>query len=136
MLGVFYCSEKGQAIPWNDPAGVYHGRHRQAVGEAGTKCCPHERGYHGHGTSWEQIPDTRDQTIYIFCTYRSPFQGGCGIFLFDIFLFISQTEHKKAHCFYDERTGYAAGALFLRFQMRASAAVQEPCAAPLVLKTD
>ena len=34
MLGVFYCSEKGQAIPRNGPAGAYHGRHRQTVGEA------------------------------------------------------------------------------------------------------
>lgn len=135
MLGVFYCSEKGQAIPWNGSAGVYHGRHRQAVGEAGTKCCPHERGYHGHGTSREQIPDTHDQTIYIFCTYRSPFQGDCGIFLFDIFLFISQTELKKAHCFYDERTSYAAGALFLRLKKLVSTTVKESCAASPVLKT-
>ena len=38
-------------------------------------------------------------------------------FLFDIVPFISQTENKKAHCFYDERTSYAAGALFLRLRL-------------------
>lgn len=26
-------------------------------------------------TGREQIPDTRDQTIYIFCTYRSPYRN-------------------------------------------------------------
>ena len=35
----------------------------KAVGEAGTKWCPHERGHHVHGTSREHTPDIRDQTI-------------------------------------------------------------------------
>lgn len=56
-------------------------------------------------------------------------------FLFDIVPFISQTENKKAHCFYDERTSYAAGALFLRLKKLVSATVQESCATPPVLKT-
>ena len=47
MLGVFYCSEKGQATPRNGPAGLSNGRRRRAAGEAGTKCCPQ-----GKGTPW------------------------------------------------------------------------------------
>ena len=35
----------------------------KAVGEAGTKCCPYERGHHVHGMSREHTPDIRDQTI-------------------------------------------------------------------------
>lgn len=91
-----------------------HGRHRQAAGEAGTKCCPHERGYHGHGTSGGQVTDTRDQTICFFCTYRSSFQGGCGLFLFDTFLSLSQTYYKRIHDFHYGRACHCVGALFLR----------------------
>ena len=128
MSGVFYCSEKGQAIRRNGPAGW----HRQAAGEAGTKCCPHERGHYGHYTGRERIPDTRRQTSYFFCTYRSSFQGGCGLFLFDTFLFYSQTYYKRIHYFHYGRACHCAGALFLRKEMPA---LQEPCAATPVLKT-
>lgn len=56
LPGVFCYSRKGQAMPvegsrrdfqWVAPAGS---------GEAGTKCCPQGRGYHGHGTSREPTP--------------------------------------------------------------------------------
>lgn len=127
MLGVFYCSEKGQATPRNGSAGLSHGRRRQAAGEAGTKCCPQERGYHGHGTSGELAPDTHGQTSYFFCTYRG-LQGDCGIFLFDTFLSLFPTDYKRIQCFYDRRTWNSSGALFLRFWLQASAAVQGPCA--------
>ena len=89
MLGVFYCSEKGHAIRWDSLQGFLNGRRRQSARGAGTKCCPQERGYHGHGTSGELAPDTHGQTSYYFCTYRS-LQGDCGIFLFDTFLSLSQ----------------------------------------------
>ena len=135
MLGVFYCSEKGQAIPRNGPAGLSHGRHRQAAGEAGTKCCPQERGHHGHGTSRELAPDTHGQTSYFFYTYRSFSQGGRGIFLFDIFLSFSKTDHKRIHYFYQGRACHCAGALFLHPETWTSPAIQGSCAAPPVLKT-
>ncbi len=89
MLGVFYCSEKGHAIRRDSLQGFPNGRHRQSDRGAGTKCCPQERGYHGHGTSGELAPDTHGQTSYYFCTYRS-LQRDCGIFLFDTFLSLSQ----------------------------------------------
>jgi len=38
VLGIFCCSEKGQAIPRDGSAGLFHGRRRQVAGEAGTKC--------------------------------------------------------------------------------------------------
>lgn len=53
MLGVFYCSKKGQAVLWNSPARLFSGRRRQAAGEAGTEYCPHERGRHECGTGWK-----------------------------------------------------------------------------------
>lgn len=89
MLGVFYCSEKGHAIRRDSLQGFPNGRHRQSDRRAGTKCCPQERGYHGHGTSGELAPDTHGQTSYYFCTYRS-LQRDCGFFLFDTFLSLSQ----------------------------------------------
>ena len=55
MLGVFYCSEKGHTIRRNSMQGFPNGRHRQAAGEARTKCCSRERGYHGHVT--EETPE-------------------------------------------------------------------------------
>ena len=127
MSGVFYCSEKGQAIRRNGPAGW----HRQAAGEAGTKCCPQERGYHGHGTSGELAPDTHGQTSYFFCTYRSSFQGGCGLFLFDTFLFYPRTYYKGIHGFHYGRACHCAGALFLRLN---APALQRAWAAAPVLK--
>lgn len=89
MLGVFYCSEKGHAIRRDSLQGFPNGRRRQSDRGAGTKCCPQERGYHGHGTSGELAPDTHGQTSYYFCTYRS-LQRDCGFFLFDTFLSLSQ----------------------------------------------
>ena len=86
----------------------------KAAGEAGTKCCPHERGHYGHCTGWEQISATCRQTSYSLCTYRSSFQGGCGLFLFDTFLFYSQTYYKRIHDFHYGRTWDFSGALFLR----------------------
>ena len=131
MLGVFYCSEKGQAIWRNSPQGFPGRWHRQAAGEAGTKCCPHERGYHGHGTGRERIPATHNRTSYFFCTYRSTFQRGCGLFLFDTFLFYSQRHYKRIHYFHYGRACHCVGALFLR---KGVPAVQEPCASAPVLK--
>ena len=131
MLGVFYCSEKGQAIPRNGSAGLFRGRRRQAAGEAGTKCCPHERGYHGHGTGRERIPATSNRTSYFFSTYRSSFQGGCGLFLFDTFLFYSQTYYKRIHYFHYGRACHCAGALFLRLN---APALQRAWAAAPVLE--
>lgn len=73
LPGVFYCSRKGQAIPVEDSRRDFQWAALAGSGEAGTECSPQERGYHEHGTSREPVPDTRDQTIYIFCTYRSFF---------------------------------------------------------------
>ena len=131
MLGVFYCSKKGYAIRRDSLQGFPNGRHRQSVRVAGTKCCPQERGQHGHGTGRERIPATRNKTSYFFCTYRSSFQGGCGLFLFDTFLFYSQTYYKRIHYFHYGRACHCAGALFWRKEMPA---LQEPCAATPVLK--
>lgn len=80
-------------------AGFSHGRRRQAAGEAGTKCRPHERGYYGHFTGWERISGIRRRTSYFFRTYRSSFQGGYGLFLFDTFLSYSRTYYKRIHGF-------------------------------------
>ena len=101
------------------PQGFPAGWHRQAAGEAGTKCCPHERGHYGHCTGWERISATCRQTSYSLCTYRSSFQGGCGLFLFDIFLFYSQTYYKRIHDFHYGRTWDFSGALFLRLSVPA-----------------
>ena len=127
MSGVFYCSEKGQAIRRNGPAGW----HRQAAGEAGTKCCPHERGHYGHYTGRERIPDTRRQTSYFSVHTAVPSKGGCGLFLFDTFLFYPRTYYKRIHGFHYGRACHCAGALFLRFGV---CALQGTCAAALVLK--
>jgi len=89
LPGVFRCSRKGQAIPWDGSGGLPGEMAPAGSGEAGTKCCPQERGYHGHGTSGELAPDTHGQTSYFFCTYRG-LQGDCGIFLFDTILSLSQ----------------------------------------------
>ena len=131
MLGVFYCSEKGQAIWRNSPQGFPGRWHRQAAGEAGTKCCPHERGYHGHGTGRERIPATHNRTSYFFCTYRSTFQRGCGLFLFDTFLSYPRTYYKRIHDFHYGRACHCVGTLFLRFSV---CALQGACAAAPVLK--
>ena len=69
-------------------AGLFAGWHRQAAGEAGTKCCPHERGHYGHCTGWKRTSGIREQTSYFICTYRSSFQGGCGLFYSTHFYFI------------------------------------------------
>ena len=71
---------------------------------------------------------------HIFSVYTAASRGDCGIYLFDIFLSLFPTDYKRIQCFYDRRTWNSSGALFLRFRLWASAAVQEPCAAPLVLK--
>ena len=86
MLGVFYCSEKGQAIPRNGSAGLFRGRRRQ----------------------------------------------GCRLFLFDTFLFYSQTYYKRIHDFHYGRTWDFSGALFLRLN---APALQGARAASPVLKT-
>ena len=96
------------------PQGFPAGWHRQAAGEAGTKCCPHERGHYGHCTGWKRTFGIRGQTSYFICTYRSFFQRGCGLFLFDTFLFYSQTYYKRIHDFHYGRTWDFSGALFLR----------------------
>ena len=108
------------------PQGFPAGWHRQAAGEAGTKCCPHERGHYGHCTGWKRTSGIRGQTSYFICTYRSFFQRGCGLFLFDTFLFYSQTYYKRIHDFHYGRTWDFSGALFLRLNVPA---FQEPCAA-------
>ena len=131
MLGVFYCSEKGQAIQRNGSAGLFRWWHRQAAGEAGTKCCPHERGYYGHCMGWKRISGICRQTSYFFCTYRSSFQGGCGLFLFDTFLSYPQIYYKRIHDFHYGRACHCAGALFLRFS---APALQGTCVAAPVLK--
>jgi len=131
MLGVFYCSEKGQATPRNGSAGLSHGRRRQAAGEAGTKCCPHERGHYGHCTGWEQVSGICARISYFICTYRSSFQGDRGLFLFDTFLFYSHTYYKRIHDFHYGRTWDFSGALFLRLS---PPALQGARAAAPVLK--
>ena len=113
------------------PQGFPAGWRRQAAGEAGTKCCPHERGHYGHCTGWERISATCRQTSYSLCTYRSSFQGGCGLFLFDTFLFYSQTYYKRIHDFHYGRTWDFSGALFLRLN---APALQGARAAAPVLK--
>ena len=57
------------------PQGFPAGWHRQAAGEAGTKCCPRERGHYGHCTGWEQVSGICARISYFICTYRSSFQG-------------------------------------------------------------
>ena len=71
------------------------GWRRQAAGEAGTKCCPQERGYHGHGTSRELAPDTHGQTSYFFFTYRS-LKGDCGIF-YSTHFYLFPNKNTKRH---------------------------------------
>ncbi len=88
MLGVFYCSEKGQAVRRNGPAGLPRRMTPAGCREAGTKCCPHERGHYGHCTGWKRTSGIREQTSYFICTYRSSFQGGCGLFYSTHFYFI------------------------------------------------
>lgn len=44
MLGVFYCSEKGQAILRKIHVRSSHGGRRQTAGEVGTKCHPQRKG--------------------------------------------------------------------------------------------
>ena len=123
----FYCSEKGQAIAYpSDGAGRLPGKpERNAVPRKGDTMGMARAG---------EAACTHGQTSYFFCTYRS-LKGDCGIFLFDTFLSVSQSDYKKTHGFYFRRTRHSAGALFLCFGKRASAAVQGPCAAPPVLKT-
>ena len=111
MPGV-YCLEKGQTIWRNDSKGLFRWWHRQAAGETRTKCCPHERGHCGHCTGWKWTSGTRRQTSYFFCTYRSFFQRGCGLFLFDTFLSYSRTYYKRIHDFHYGRACHCAGALF------------------------
>ena len=113
------------------PQGFPAGWHRQAAGEAGTKCCPHERGHYGHCTGWKRTSGIRGQTSYFICTYRSFFQRGCGLFLFDTFLFYSQTYYKRIHDFHYGRTWDFSGALFLRLN---APALQRAWAAAPVLK--
>lgn len=60
----------------------------------------------------ERIPATSNRTSYFFSTYRSPFQGGCGLFLFDTFLSFSHTDCNRIHYFHYGRACYCAGALF------------------------
>ncbi len=67
----------------------------QAAGEAGTKCCPHERGHYGHCTGWKRISATCRQTSYSFCTYRSSFQGSCGLFYSTHFYLIPRHNTKE-----------------------------------------
>ena len=131
LCWVFSMFRERTCHPTEQSARLSHGRHRQAAGEAGTKCCPHERGYHGHGTGRERIPATSSRTSYFFSTYRSSFQGGCGLFLFDTFLFYARTYYKRIHGFHYGRACHCAGALFLRFGV---CALQGTCAAALVLK--
>ena len=130
MLGVFYCSEKGHAIRRDSLQGFPNGRHRQSDRRAGTKCCPHERGHYGHCTGWKRTSGIRGQTSYFICTYRSLFQRGCGLFLFDTFLFYSQTYYKRIHDFHYGRTWDFSGALFLR--LNASALQGARTAAPVL----
>ena len=98
------------------PQGFPAGWHRQAAGEAGTKCCPHERGHYGHCTGWEQVSGICARISYFICTYRSSFQGDRGLFLFDTFLFYSQTYYKRIHDFHYGRTWDFSGALFLLYR--------------------
>lgn len=112
LPGVFCCSGKGQAIPVEGSGRGFQRAAPAGSGEARTECCPHERGYHEYGTSREHVPATRDRTIYIFCTYRSSFQGDCGLFLFDIFLSASQYEYKKIQYLLYGRACHCAGAFF------------------------
>ena len=113
------------------PQGFPAGWHRQAAGEAGTKCCPHERGHYGHCTGWEQVSGICARISYFICTYRSSFQGDRGLFLFDTFLFYSQTYYKRIHDFHYGRTWDFSGALFLRLS---PPALQGARAAAPVLK--
>ena len=113
------------------PQGFPGGWHRQAAGEAGTKCCPHERGHYGYCTGWKRTSSIRGQISYFICTYRSSFQGGCGLFLFDTFLFYSQTYYKRIHDFHYGRACHCAGAPFLRLS---APALQGARAAAPVLK--
>ena len=55
---------------------------------------------------------------HIFSVYTAASRGGgCGIFLFDTFLSLFPTNHKRIQCFYDRRTWDSSGALFLRFRL-------------------
>ena len=59
LPGVFCCSKKGQAMPVEDSGRGFQRVVPAGSGEAGTKCCPQERGYHEHGTSRGSIPGAR-----------------------------------------------------------------------------
>ncbi len=129
-----WCKEDGKPLEFDTEkmAQDYAAEmNRQAAGEAGTKCCPHERGHYGHCTGWKRTSGIRGRTSYSFCTYRSSFQGGCGLFLFDTFLFYSQTYYKRIHDFHYGRACHCAGALFLRLN---APTLQRACAAAPVLK--
>ena len=84
MLGVFYCSEKGQAIAYSrDGTGRLPGKQeRNAVPRKGDTMGMARAG------SWLPIPNARHH-IFSFYTYRN-LKGDCGIFLFDTFLSVSQ----------------------------------------------
>lgn len=95
MLGVFYCSKKGHAIRRDSLQGFPNGRRRQAAGEAGTKCCPQKRGYHGHGTSGELAPDTHCQTSYFFL--HTAASRGTAEFFYSTHFYLFPNKNTKRH---------------------------------------
>ena len=131
MLGVFYCSEKGQDIRWDGPAGFPRRMTPAGCRGSRNKMLSPRKGtlwpLHGLGTDFRHL-----QTNIIFFLYIPQFlPRGLRAFLFDTFLFYSQTYYKRIHDFHYGRTWDFSGALFLRLS---PPALQGARAAAPVLK--
>ena len=127
MLGVFYCSEKGQAVPAGLP---------RRMAPAGCRGSRNEMLSPRKGTLWPlhglETDFRHPRTNIIFYLYIPQFlPRGLRAFLFDTFLFYSQTYYKRIHDFHYGRACHCAGALFLRLSV---CALQGTCAAAPVLK--
>ena len=131
MLGVFYCSEKGQAVRRNGPAGL-----PRRMTPAGCRGSRNEMLSPRKGTLWPlhglETDFRHPRTNIIFYLYIPQFlPRGLRAFLFDTFLFYSQTYYKRIHDFHYGRTWDFSGALFLRLS---PPALQGARAAAPVLK--
>ena len=131
MLGVFYCSEKGQAVRRNGPAGL-----PRRMTPAGCRGSRNEMLSPRKGTLWPlhglETDFRHPRTNIIFYLYIPQFlPRELRAFLFDTFLFYSQTYYKRIHDFHYGRACHCAGALFLRLN---APALQRAWAAAPVLK--